>query len=150
MWTNGRTIHRRIHYNRRSPRRQRRRRRPHPPRGPLLHLNFHILLLQSPVLKDLLRGLLPGIQDLRLEPRLGVVVQETFLPVWSRGLEVAVVLDTFAADVALQVSAGTGHFVAAVDFNEWSGAVVAFLYEGCGHGFFDDVLCGEFVFFFVF
>jgi hypothetical protein len=76
-------------------------------------------------------------------------MQGTFLPIRTSDFEMSVIFNGLAADVALEVSAGTGHFVATVDFYKWFGADVAFLDEGCRHGFFDDVLCGEFVFFFV-
>lgn len=50
--------------------------------------------------------------------------------------------NTFAAYIALEISARAVHLVASVLLDERFLAFVAVLNEGGAHGFLDDMLCG--------
>src|SRR5579862_9430096 len=123
-----------------------------PPRAlpPFRRLNQNILLPHPLLTHNPPRRLLQRLPDPLLLPTFRIIMQGTLLAVRSRYLKVSVVDDIFPADVALEVTTGTDHFIASLEFNEWFLAFVAFLKEGCCHCFFDDVLRGEFVLFCVF
>lgn len=51
----------------------------------------------------------------------------------------AIILNGFAADVALEVAAGTSHFIASVKFDKRLGTLITLLNKCIRHGLFDGV-----------
>lgn len=90
-------------------------------------------------LKNFLNGFVLRVADLGFKSLWIVIMQKTPGPVWTRSIEMRVISDTLSADVTLEISAGTTHFVTSVFFDEGFLAFIASLDEGCAHGFFDDV-----------